>query len=42
MDGSNLLFVPAYEDRDDELDDEIFFLLSAIDSSDDNENTKMP
>jgi len=42
MDGSNLPFVPAYEDRDDEIDDDIFFLLSAIDSSDDDENTKMP
>jgi hypothetical protein len=42
MDGSNLPFVPAYEDKEEELDDETFFLLSAIDSSDDNENTKMP
>jgi hypothetical protein len=42
MDGSNFHFVPAYEDREEELDDEIFFLLSAIDSSDDDENTKMP
>ncbi|XP_062164951.1 uncharacterized protein LOC133871533 [Alnus glutinosa] len=42
MDRSNLPFIPAYEDRDDEIDDEIFFLLSAIDSSDDDENTKMP
>jgi hypothetical protein len=32
MDGFNLPFVLVYEDRDDELDDEIFFLLSAIDS----------
>jgi len=42
MDGFNLPFVLVYEDRDDELDDEIFFLLSAIDLSDDDENTKMP
>jgi uncharacterized protein YdcH (DUF465 family) len=42
MDGSNLPFVLAYKDRDEELDDEIFFLVSAIDSSDDDENTKMP
>jgi hypothetical protein len=42
MDGSNLPFVPAYEDKEEELDDETFFLLSAIDSLDDDENTKMP
>jgi hypothetical protein len=42
MDGSNLPFVPAYGNIDDEIDDDIFFLLSAIDSSDDVENTKMP
>jgi len=42
MDGFNLHFVLAYEDRDEELDDEIFFLVSAIDSLDDDENTKMP
>jgi hypothetical protein len=41
MDGSNLPFVPANEDRDEELDDQIFFLVSAIDSLDDDENTKM-
>jgi hypothetical protein len=46
MDGSNLPFIPTNEDKDKEFDDEIFLLMTAIDSSvdlsDDDENTNMP